>query len=314
MAPQATSLQLHDVVIIGGGPAGMSAALTAGRTLLDTVIVNAEAPRNAVTTASHGFLTRDGAHSTELLAVAKQQLSKYETVQYVNDTVITTRQAGTGFEVALTGGRTLTTRRLVIATGFSDDLSKLNLAVIEDVYGKSVYPCVFCDGFEHQGERLAVFGREGALHYAPMARLWTDDLIVFTNGASLSPDERGEFERNGVRFHTESVRRLDSTEGRLLAVELETGERIERDAGFISDDYSNPSSTFAESLGVARSTNDWGMVGLDATETGGTSIAGLHVVGDARTGFSGLIAAAAEGAACAEMIAHEIAAERWSSQ
>jgi thioredoxin reductase len=73
-----------------------------------------------------------------------------------------------------------------------------------------------------------------------------------------------------------------------------------------------PANTFAESLGVARATNDWGREGLDVSETGGTSIAGLHVIGDARTGFGGLIAAAAEGAACAEMIVHEIATERWT--
>ena len=173
---------------------------------------------------------------------------------------------------------------------------------------------MFCDGFEHRGERLALFGREGAIHYAPMGRLWSDDLMVFTNGGALSQIERADLERHGVGVHIEPIRRLDSADGRLLAVELITGERIERDAGFISDDYSEPSSVFAESLGVTSSVNDWGMTGLDASETGGTSIAGLYVIGDARTGFSGLIAAAAEGAACAETIVHEIAAERWSSQ
>ena len=88
----------YDLVVIGGGPAGMSAALIAGRALLNAAIVNAETPRNAVTTASHGFLTRDGAHPTELLAVAKQQLTKYETVRYVNDTVSTATSTPSGFD------------------------------------------------------------------------------------------------------------------------------------------------------------------------------------------------------------------------
>lgn len=304
----------HDVAIIGGGPAGMSAGLTAGRALLDTVIVNAESPRNAVTTASHGFLTRDGAHPAELLAVAKQQLEKYETVRYLTDTVIETVATNDGFEVALAGGERLIANQLIIATGYTDDLSQLALPGIDDVYGASVYPCVFCDGFEHRGERLALFGSEGAIHYAPMVRLWTEDLIVFTNGATLTSDEIAEFERHSVPVYTEPVRRLDSTNGKLLAVELSTGERIERDAGFISDDYSKSSSAFAEALGVTSSANDWGMTALDVTETGGTSIPGLHVIGDARIGFSGLIAAAAEGAACAEAIVHEIAAQRWNER
>ncbi|MGB3185763.1 MAG: NAD(P)/FAD-dependent oxidoreductase [Ornithinimicrobium sp.] len=314
MTTKHTAARQCEVAIIGGGPAGMSAALTAGRALLDTVIVNAESPRNAVTAASHGFLTRDGAHPTELLAAAKGQLAKYESVHYREDTVISALATEKGFEITLTGGEHVVAARLIIATGYADDLRKLDIAGIEDVYGRSVYPCIFCDGFEHRGERLALFGREGAIHYAPMVRLWADDLIVFTNGAVLSSDEVADLDRHRMQVYTSPIDRLDSTDGRLRAVELATGECVERDAGFISDDYSTPSSTFAESLGVTSSMNEWGMTALDSTETGGTNVPGLYVIGDARTGFSGLIAAAAEGAACAETIVHDMAAERWSSQ
>lgn len=292
----------------------MSAALIAGRALLNTVVVNAESPRNAVTTASHGFFTRDGVHPAELLATAKQQLTIYETVRYRNDIVTTATVTDDGFEVVLASGDAIATDRLIIATGHKDVLGRLDLPGVEDVYGKSVYPCVFCDGFEHRGERLALFGREGAVHYAPMVRMWTDDLIVFTNGGALSAEEAEAFERRGVVVRCEPIRRLESNDGTLTAVELATGERVERDAGFISDEYSDPASTFAESLGVTSSLNDWGMHALDASDVGGTSISGLHVIGDARTGFSGLIAAAAEGAACAEGIVHEIATQRWNGQ
>lgn len=301
-----------DLVVVGGGPAGMSAALTAGRARLKTAIINSESPRNAVTTASHGFLTRDGAHPSELLATAKEQLAKYKTVSYLNDTVTDIVKSEAGFALDLSGGTRLMANRLVLATGHVDDLDQLGLVGIKEVYGKSIYPCVFCDGFEHQNERLGLFGREGTLHYAPMARLWTDDLIVFTNGAELSADDRDALKRNNVGVHTAPIRRLESKNGRLLEVELETGERIERDAGFISDDYSRPATTFAESLGVTSSLNDWGMTALDADEFGQSTVAGLYVIGDARTGFSGLIAAAAEGAACGETIVHDIATQRWN--
>ena len=314
MTSKDTATRQLDLIIIGGGPAGMSAALTAGRALLDTVIVNAESPRNAATTASHGFLTRDGAHPTELLEVSKQQLEKYDSVRYVNDSVISATATDGGFAVILKSSERMVADRLIIATGYTDDLSQLNLAGIEDVYGKSVYPCIFCDGFEHRGERLALFGSESAIHYAPMVRLWTDDLVVFTNGADLSPDDQTLLERHNVQVHTAPIRQLESSNGRLSAVQLSTGERVERDAGFISDDYSSPCSAFAESLGVTNVVNDWGMTVPDTTDTGATGIAGLHVIGDARTGFSGLIAAAAEGTACAETIVHEIASERWSNQ
>jgi len=303
-----------DLAIVGGGPAGMSAALIAGRARLDTVIVNSESPRNAVTTASHGFLTRDGAHPTELLAIGKEQLAKYGTVSYANDTVTAIAKTEVGFTMDLATGSQIIADRLVIAAGHVDDLDQLELPGIEDVHGKSVYPCMFCDGFEHQNERLALFGREGAVQYAPMGRLWTDDLIVFTNGSDLQREERIALERNNVGLRTDPIQRLESDNGRLLAVVLESGERIERDAGFIGDEYSHPATTFAETLGATSSPNEWGMTTLDVDDTSQTSITGLYVVGDARTGFSGLIAAAAEGAACAEAIVHDIATERWSHQ
>lgn len=302
-----------DLVVIGGGPAGMSAALVAGRAMLNTVVINAETPRNAVTSASHGFLTRDGAHPAELLATAKQQLTKYSTVRYLNDTVTTTANADDHFRIGLACGDHLITHRLIIATGYRDDLSILGLDGIENVYGKSVYPCVFCDGYEHRGERLALFGTEGVTHYSPMIRLWSDDLIVFTNGSRLSPAETTELEINQVAVNSEPIKRLHSKRGSLTGVELRNGKLIERDAGFISTDYSLPGNTFAESMGVLRTRNEWGMDTLQADDFGTTNVTGLYVIGDAKTGFSGLIAAAAEGAACAEGIVHQLAAERWTA-
>lgn len=314
MTPEHRDTSTLDLAIVGGGPAGMSAALIAGRARLETAIVNSESPRNAVTTASHGFLTRDGAHPTELLAIGKEQLAKYETVSYANDTVAAIAKTEIGFTMDLATGSQIVADRLVIATGHVDDLDQLELPGIEDVYGTSVYPCMFCDGLEHQNERLALFGRERAMQYAPMGRLWTDDLIVFTNGSDLPREERVALERNNVGLRTDPIRRLESDNGRLLAVVLESGERIERDAGFIGDEYSQPATAFAETLGATSSVNEWGMTTLDVDDTSQTSITGLYVIGDARTGFSGLIAAAAEGAACTETIVHDIATERWSSQ
>jgi thioredoxin reductase len=187
----------------------------------------------------------------------------------------------------------------------------LKLPGIEHVYGKSVYPCVFCDGFEHKGERLAVFSGSGEDYYVPIVANWTDDIALFTNSAPVDPDRKRALEQKGVQVLEEPVAALISHEGRLSAVELESGRRIERDAGFISDDYSVPATGFAQALGVNSSTNDWGMKVLDVEPSGKSAVPGLYVIGDARNGFSGLVAAAAEGAACMEGIVHELAMERW---
>lgn len=302
-----------DLAIIGGGPAGMSAALIAGRCLLNAVIINAEAPRNRVTTASHGFLTRDGAHPTELLAIAKEQLKKYPSVEYRNTSASAVSSTPGGFVIELPLGERLTSRRVILATGFRDELSTLNLAGIEDVYGKSVYPCPFCDGFEHARRRVALFGGDGVQNYAALIRMWSADMRVFTNGRVLNADARASLDANGVRVHEEVVRRLLSKDGQLSGVELSDGSVIERDGGFLWDDAGVPATSFAENLGVATKPTAWGTLGFDADESGKTNIEGVYIVGDARTGFSGLMAAASEGGGCVEHIVHEISHERWRS-
>lgn len=291
----------------------MGAALISGRVGLSTLVVNAEEPRNNVTTASHGFLTRDGAHPSELLEVAKSQLEKYKTVRYVQGRVREVRSVEDGFELGLEGGETATAERVVVATGYRDELRKLNLPGIERVYGKSVYPCPFCDGFEHRGERMAVFGGEGIEHFASMVRMWSEDLAVFTNGEKLSTEESARITDRGVQFYDSKVTALISEAGVLRAVELEGGHRVERDCGFLGGDFSEPATRFAEGLGVEETTNDWGMKVYVADSAGKTNVDGVYVVGDAKSGFGGLLAAAREGAAALEAIAHEIAATRWAS-
>jgi len=304
-------MSVLDVVILGGGPAGMSAALVAGRARLRTIIVNAEAPRNAVTTASHGFLTRDGAHPTELLAVSKEQLTKYKTVRYVFGRAIGVSRHAAGFEVELSDGARFVATRIIVATGHRDELARLRLPGIEAVYGKSVYPCPFCDGYEHRDERLAVFGGEGIEHFVPVVRVWSEDVVVFTNGVSLSPGVVAAMAQRGVRVVQEPVARLRSEGGALQAVELSDGERIPRDSGFIGEDYSTPATNFLEVLGVPLTQNDWGMEVPDVDSVGKSKVPGVYAIGDARSGFGGLIAAANEGSECMSNIVHEIAAERW---
>ena len=305
------SAQMNDLLIVGGGPAGMSAALVAGRCRLRTVVVNAETPRNRVTTASHGFLTRDGIHPLEMLRIAKEQLEKYPSVSYVNDYVRSVSRVDGAFEVELSAGEVLCGERVILATGFRDNLGALGLPGIEQVYGKSVYPCPFCDGFEHRDQRTAVFGAEGVEHYVPLIKNWTDNVVVFTNGRTLEPEVVAALRRNDVGIEEGKIASLASDDGQLRAIELEDGARVERECGFLFDDAGTPSNTFAEQLGVEQTVNAWGGAALDADEHGKTAVEGVYVVGDAKTGFSGLMAAASEGGRCVEVIVHERSHARW---
>ncbi|WP_458792332.1 NAD(P)/FAD-dependent oxidoreductase [Yoonia sp. MH D7] len=307
------SNQQYDLIIIGGGPAGQSAALIAGRTRMKTAFINAESPRNFVTTASHGFLTRDGAHPSELLAVAKEQLRKYPTVNYIADSVSDVARLADGFSATTAQGATMTATRMLIATGHRDHLDQLDLPGIEDVYGKSVYPCPFCDGYEHADEALAIFGHSAIEHFVPMMRIWSHDMIVFTNSNPLDAKVKAELQAKGVLVEEGKVATLRSKGGTLTHVVLEDGREIARQSGFIIEEFSSPATDFAEHLGViANDENDWGMSEL-ASASGTTNIPGLYVVGDARMGFAGIAAAVSEGGFCVEMMAHEVAMERWTA-
>lgn len=303
----------YDLIIIGGGPAGQSAALVAGRTRMKTAFINAESPRNFVTTASHGFLTRDGAHPSEILIVAKEQLQKYPSVNYIKNQVSDVARTPAGFSATIADGQILRGKKMVIATGHRDNLSELALPGIEDVYGKSVYPCPFCDGFEHADQALAIFGHSVVGHFVPMMRVWSQDLVVFSNGKPLDPQTKAQLEAKGVPVEEGKVVALISIKGKLAHVELEDGRKIARQSGFVVEEFSAPATDFAEQLGVIpNEENDWGMKEL-AGASGTTNVPGLYVIGDARIGFSGIAAAVAEGGFCVEMMLHELAMERWDA-
>lgn len=300
----------HELAIVGGGPAGMAAALVAGRARLEAVVLNEELPRNRVTRASYGFLTRDGTHPLEMLRLAKEQLRRYPSVRYVTDKVTGAVREGDAFVLRLSAGGEVRARRVVLASGFRDDLDRLRLPGIHEVYGTSVFPCPFCDGYEHSGARIAAFGAEGIEVYAAMLRMWSDDVHVFTNGRALGAAAKEALTQNGVPFHEAKVLELVAEDGRLRAVRLEGG-LVERDVGFLRDKAGVLATSLGDDLGVRRKPNPGGFDTYDADEHGKTGVPGVYVVGDLRTGFSRLMPAAAEGGRCVEQIVHEISQERW---
>lgn len=307
----------YDVIVIGGGPGGMSAALTLGRARLATLVLNEETPRNAVSHASHGFYTRDGAAPSELLAVAKAQMSKYPTVEYRVTRATDVQSAEGGFEVTGSDGSVWCAPRVIVATGYTDDLASLGIPGLLEVYGRSVFPCPFCDGFELADRRLAVFvsGMDAEMvgHYLSMIRvLSSSDTTVFTNGQTLDDSARAALESRGIPLVEAAVEQLVSEDGVLREVRTRDGQVFERDAGFLGGNYTRPSSDVLSKLGVPSMKHPIGIEIFEADEGGATSVGGLYTVGDARTGFGAIAGAVGQGARCAQGIVGQVAQERWS--
>lgn len=299
-----------EVAIVGGGPAGMSAALVFGRAMINTVIINEEQPRNIVTQGSHGFLTRDGVHPSELLQIAKDQLAQYQTVYYTKGRVAQVNKQDGLFTIHTQQGDTFTAKRVVFATGYSENIDQINLPGIREVYGKTVYPCPFCDGWERRKQALAVFGEQAfVFEFAKTISHWTHDLVVFTNGKQvLSNEQKQAFEKHQVKLIEDKIAQLVSVDGQLQAVRLANGQSIARQGGFLLSTGEKQACEIPAQLGVTK--GEYGT--YDTNNWGKTAVEGVYIVGDAKNGFGGIAASVAEGSMVAEMMIHEIIHEKWA--
>lgn len=307
-----TQLMSFEVIIIGGGPAGMSAALVLGRSRIKTLLLNIEDARNLVTTHSHGFLTQDGKHPAEIFSVAKMQLDTYKAVEYKKEKAIEVASTDNGYQV-VTAHDTYSAKRVIIATGHRDNIEQLGIEGLTDVYGKSIYPCPFCDGFELADKKLAVIGDAlMAPMFAKTIQHWSKDIVVFTNGDKVEDNETlSGLERNGIQLQEEKIKRLHSSQGILSKIELENGILIEREGGFIPDTKSTENTDFAQKLNISTETGRFGMEMYKVDDSKETERKGLYIIGDARTGWSGVATSVAEGSQVGAVITHQIIDENW---
>lgn len=284
-----------DCAVIGGGPAGLNAALVLGRSRRKTVLFDDNQPRNAVTSESHGFMTRDGIDPQELKRIAQEELGKYPDVQVEKQRVLDVGKKEGLFELKAVDGQVFLAKKLILATGFKEVLPDLER--VEEFYGKSLFSCPFCDGWEMRDRPLAVISEnENAFHLVKVASNWTDDLIVCTNGkALLSAEERSILESKGIQVYTEKIARLVGNHGALEKIEFESGAAILREGGFIAPHWVQASDISA-SLGCKL--NALGGIETDGMKR--TNVEGIFACGDTlMAGPSQLIMAAADGSMAA---------------
>ncbi|REH48762.1 thioredoxin reductase [Tenacibaculum gallaicum] len=302
----------YEVIIIGGGPAGMSAALVLGRSRIKTLILNTESPRNNITTHSHGFLTQDGKHPSEIFKVAKQQLTKYTSVDYKKEKAISVKGENSNFLVE-TERDIYSAKRVIVATGHKDNIAEVGIEGLTDVYGKSVYPCPFCDGFEMADKKLAVFGDAVmAPMFSKTISHWSKNIIVFTNGEKVEDKELlSNLTKNGIQIVEKKIKKLISIEGQLTGVELIDDTVIEREGGFLPDTKSTESTDFVKKMNISTEIGHFGMELYKVDDNKETEIKGFYIIGDARTGWSGIASSIAEGSEVAAAITHQIIEENW---
>src|SRR5215213_6329500 len=269
----------YDVIIVGGGPAGLNAALILGRCRRRVLLVDSGKPRNAVSRGVHGFLTRDGE-------------------------ICEARRHGDGFEVLEAGGARLSSRKLLVATGLLDDLPEI--PGFAEFYGRGVYTCPYCDGWEHRDRPIAIYGPgERCVGLALEMTLWSRDLVLLTDGpANISDADRARLDAQAIRVVEEKVAGLEGDASGLKRVRLEGAAPLAREALFLN--YGErEGSDLIRMLGCALT--DKGTVETGSNER--TEVAGLYVAGDASRRVQFAIVAAGEGAMAAYAINNDMLKE-----
>lgn len=295
-----------DVVIVGGGPGGLSAALILGRCRRRVLVIDNGKPRNAASHALHGFLTRDGIPPSQLLELARKEIERYDTVAIRHETVVSAEcRADQRFLVRLSSGEELLAHKLLLATGVVDNLP--DIPGFRELYGTSVFHCPYCDGWELCDQPLAIYGK-GARGLGVALELtgWSHDLVLCTDGPSeLEPDDLDRLARNDILVRETPIARLEAEEGRLSHILFRDGATLPRRALFFTTGQYQRSDILFR-LGCEL--NDKGTVRTGKYET--THLPGLYVCGDASRAVQWVIVAAAEGAEAAFAINGDLIKER----
>lgn len=296
-----------DVCVVGAGPAGLAAATWLGRYRRDTLVLDSAEQRNRWVEQSHGYLGSDPITPAALLDRARTDLTQYATVRLQHRKAVSAQCSTDGlFSLSLANSDEVHARRVVFATGVEDEFP--DVPSFFDYYGRSVFHCPSCDGFETRSRPVVVFGwSEAVAGFAASLLEWASSVMVVTDGRPFEGerDQRQQLEGLGVSVVTDEVTQLCGSDGQLESVRLRDGGVIACTRAFFSIAH-HPRTSLAQQLGCELTSD--GCLAVD--HEGRTSVPGVYGAGDAVPGMQFIQTAAAEGAkagiACAQSLTAEI--------
>jgi thioredoxin reductase len=287
---------VFDAIVVGGGVAGLSAALLLGRACKRVLVCDAGKPRNQVAHAAHSYFSRDGIAPAELLHIGREQLQPYD-VEIRQGEVVDAERLGDRFQVTLGNGEQFIGRKLLLATGMKDTLPSIE--GFAELWGDSVFHCPYCHGWEVRDQPLAIYGKgEMAFEQAFMLTGWSRDLVLCSDGAAeLSDEQRQKLMDWGIQIREEKIARLDHKDGELTGIVFANNEVLPR-RGILLHPQPHQHSHLAAKLGCQLGSNDI----VEVNDFKQTSVAGVYAVGDASSPLSQISWAVASGMLAASFV------------
>lgn len=281
---------MYDVIIIGGGPAGLNAAMLLGRSRRKVLVFDSGKPRNRWANHMNGFLGSDGMNPRELIQKGREELKRYD-VEVIEKVIVTATYSKGEFVLNDTDGKVYKSKKLLLATGLKDFLPEIE--DVETYYGKSIHHCQYCDGWESRDKAIAVYGKDrNGVGQSLAMKTWSPDITLFTDGTNkLTKTDLDLLERNEVKLCTDKIARLEGNDGMLERIILANGEVKQQQAMFFSTG-STQQCDLGEQLGCEFTSK--GVIKTRRQQH--SNIPGLFVAGDAARDMQLVIVAAAEGA------------------
>ena len=283
----------YDVAVIGGGAAGLSAALVLSRARRKVVVVDAGEPRNAPAAHMHGYLSRDGLPPGELLTAGRNEVKSYGGDIVAGTATDLVPDGRSGFWILLADRQRISARRLLVTTGLRDELP--DIPGLRDRWARDVLHCPYCHGHEVRDRQLGVLGgTPGAVRYAQIVRQWTDDLVYFTPPDTLTTAERTQLVARAIGVVEGSIEQLVIDDDHLRGVQMDDGCVVPRDALFVPPRFV-PNNHLLVGLGCNVDGDGW----VTADNTGRTSVPGVWAAGNLVDPRAQVITAAGAGSAAA---------------
>ncbi|SEP60407.1 Thioredoxin reductase [Devosia sp. YR412] len=287
---------MDDLIVIGGSFAGLAGALQLVRARRKVTVIDTGLPRNRFAPHSHGLLGHDHKAPLDILAEARQQLTRYPTLNLVNARATAIAGALDDFSVTLDSGEVLKSRRILLAYGIADQMP--DLPGFAECWGQSIVPCPYCDGFEVAGKHWGLlWSGPHAAHAASLFLDWTDHLTIFADGHDIAPEIRADLARRNIELVEGKVTGIAHRDGQISAVTLDGARSVAIDVLF-AHPRNRPSANLHEALGIALVENPLGAT-IKIDDRRETNVPGIYAAGDLANPMASVTLATSQGAMAA---------------